>query len=603
MTEVRFMKDTIGFFAFSSLKNRLFLVFLLLILLPYSFLHFQSVSRIETSFTQQIIRQNTDQLEQLKLAFEDMRITAFRIALRLEKDPAVADLLIGNTSLGAEERHKRMEDLWNGIRSNTLPSPFVYYSIMDRNGMAYASYAPNKPLSYELQLAKPELAELKDGQQSYLWTPKEESDLQPEVSKSPRLLTLYSSFRAGGGERIGLIRISIDFQAWLSSMARSFPITQDFYLLDEAGGILGGTGYPTEQALLSFNRAEAGYAESSHRIEGSYLYNSMPIPAMGWTLASRFPLHLFFGDIAEVKQRVFTTFLAFTLLFVIITFLILSTLTRPLRLLQKKMSEVADKQLMIHLSTGSYKGEVLALAKAFNQMVSDLHALLRRLKAEERQKEAVRFQMLLSQMNPHFLLNTLNVVKWNVLGKGDEQTAELCVSLGKLLETSLNEETDLIHLQEERELTEAYVSIQSFRYDQKFEIRWECDERLDYALVPKLSLQPLVENAIFHGLSQKEREGAIWIRAYAEDGRCCLEVEDNGVGWNPAASQSAARKRKSIGLKNVKERLELLFKQEAALEIHPLAEGTRVRLLFPLLVAAPYSDGGDSDVESAARGG
>lgn len=595
------MKDTIGFFAFSSLKNRLFLVFVLLILLPYSFLHFHSIAQIEDSFTEQIIRQNTDQLEQLKLAFEDMRGTAFRIAVRLEKDPALAGLLREDANVGEAELRKRMEELWNGIRSNTLPSPFVYYAIMDRNGRTYASYSPGKPLDYELLMARPELGELKDGKETYLWTPREESDLRPEDSKSARLLTLYSVFRDGGGERLGLIRISIDFQAWLSSMAKSFPITQHFYLLDENGAILGGTGAATEPGLPDLKRVETEDGESSHRIEDSYLYNSMPIPAMGWTLASRFPLHLFFGDIAEVKQRMITTFLLFTALFVIITFLLLSTLTRPLRLLQKKMSEVADKQLMIHLNTGSYKGEVLALAKAFNQMVSDLHALLRRLKAEERQKEAVRFQMLLSQMNPHFLLNTLNVVKWNVLGKGDEQTAALCVSLGKLLETSLNEETDLIHLQEERELTEAYVSIQSFRYDQKFSIRWECDQELEYALVPKLSLQPLVENAIFHGLSQKDREGVIWIRAYAEGGRCCLEVEDNGVGWNPAASANAARKRKSIGLKNVKERLELLFKREAALDIQPLSEGTRVRLLFPLLVAAPYSEGGDRDVDRAAR--
>lgn len=595
------MKDKLGFFAFSSLKNRLFLVFLLLIVLPYSFLHYYSVSQIENSFTEQIVRQNTEQLEQLKLIFEDMRSMAFRIAVRLEKDPAIAGMLNGATEPPEAERRKRMDDLWNDIKSNALSSPFVYYSLLDRSGRQYASYIPKYPLDYETVLIRDDLRSLKEGGETYVWTEHEESDLRTEDSKSPRLITLYSVFRDSRGEQIGLVRIGIDFQAWLSSMARSFPITQDFYMLGNNGKVLGGTGDTAETALLSFIRDASGYADNYHRIDGAYLYNTMPIPTMGWTLASRFPLQLFFGDIGAVKQRVFTTFLLFTLLFVIITFFILSTLTRPLRLLQKKMAEAADKQLMTHLFTGSYKGEVLALAKAFNQMVSDLQALMRRLKAEERQKEAVRFQMLLSQMNPHFLLNTLNVVKWNVLGKGDEQTAAICVSLGKLLETSLNEETDLIHLHEERELTEAYVSIQSFRYDQTFEICWECGEGLDYALVPKLSLQPLVENAIFHGLSQKNREGVIWIRAYASAGRCYLEVEDNGIGWNAAASHHAARKRKSIGLSNVKERLELLFKHEAALDIDPLPQGTRVRLGFPLLVAAPYAEGGDRDVESAAR--
>ncbi|MNI28312.1 Sensor histidine kinase YehU [compost metagenome] len=192
-------------------------------------------------------------------------------------------------------------------------------------------------------------------------------------------------------------------------------------------------------------------------------------------------------------------------------------------------------------------------------------------------------------------------MKWNVLSKGDEETAAICISLGKLLETGINEDSDLIHLKMERELTEAYVAIQSFRYDQSFEICWECDERLTYALVPKLSLQPLVENAIFHGLSKKKKEGMIWIRAYAEEKRCYLEIEDNGAGWKPASPQNAGRKRKGIGLKNVRERLELLFKQDASLEIEQTHEGTRVRLGFPLLLAKPYTEGGPSDVERTAR--
>ncbi|PYI56267.1 cache domain-containing sensor histidine kinase [Paenibacillus flagellatus] len=596
------MKVRFGFAAFSSLKNRLFLAFLLLILLPYAVLHFRSVSQIERSFVEQISRQNTQQLEQLKLSFEDLRGTVFRIAVRLELDPAIADLLNGRSASGTEERRKEMEALWNEIKSKTLPSPFVYYSLIDRQSREYASYAPAKPADYEALLARPEIASLRNGKSTYVWLPDDATYLRPEDSRSTSLLTLYSLFKDSAGNEAGLIRIGIDFQAWLSSMAKSFPITQDFFLLDGQGRLLGGTGERADAsrmyAFLSEDDFEAG---EPYRVEGSYLYNRMPVPAMNWTLVSRFPLHVIFGDIGQVKQRMVTTFLLFTLVFVAITFGLLSRLTRPLRLLQKKMAELTKHQLLTHLPTGTYKGEVLALAQAFNKMVNDLQALMRRLKAEERQKEAVRFQMLLSQMNPHFLLNTLNLVKWNAMGKGDEQTAGICVSLGKLLETSLNEESDLIHLLEERELTEAYVSIQALRYERSFEIRWECDERLDYALVPKLSLQPLVENAILHGLSNKSREGVIWIRAYTEGERCVLEVEDNGVGWNPSSTPKPERKRKSIGLTNLKERLELLFKQEASMEIVSPAGGSRVRLVFPLLVAAPYNERGTDDVERAAR--
>ncbi len=592
------------FFALSSLKNRLFLAFLLLIILPYSFLQFQSISKIERTFERQIIEQNTEQLEQLKLTFEDLRRTVFLIAVRLEKDPAVVEMLTrGNTFTKEEEtaNRKMMDSIWNEIKSKTLTSPYVYYWLTDRQDHQYASYSPNKQLSYDGYMGQKGIESLKSGQASYLWVSDQESDLGREDSKSPRLVTLYSVLHDSQGREIGLLRISIDFQTWLSSMARSFPITQDFFLLNEKNAIIGGTGEQSDLTLAAFIHADSEHSGTFHLIEGSYLYNQMSVPAMQWTLMSRFPLQLFFGDIEQMKQQMITSFLLFTLLFIVITFFILSTITRPLRLLQKKMSEVSDKVFLTKLPTGKYKGEVLALARAFNKMVHDLQELLRRLKEEERQQEAVRFQMLLSQMNPHFLLNTLNVVKWNVLGKGDEETANICIALGKLLETSLNEEADLIHFKVERELTEAYVSILSFRYEKSFEIRWECDESIAFALVPKLSLQPLVENAIFHGMAHKEREGVIWIRAYAEQGRCCLEVEDNGIGWNPDASAHAGRKRKSIGLKNIKERLELLFKQDARLDIVPTLAGTRVRLSFPLLISAPFSERGTGDVESAAR--
>ncbi|MFK7692491.1 sensor histidine kinase [Paenibacillus sp. HJGM_3] len=601
------MRKVLGMFAPTSLKNRLFLAFILVILLPYSFLQYHNIGKIESSIEQQIIVQNTEQLNQLKFTFEELRSAIFRIAIRLEKDPAITALLANApaTEQAADENRRMMDALWVDIQSKSLTSPYVYYSLTDRRDVQYASYtpAPARSLSYEASLNQQGLDELKNGKVSLLWVSDQESDLRPEDSKNPRLVTLYSLLRDGQGRDIGLLRISIDFQAWLSSMARSFPITQDFYLLGENNDIIGGTGVASTSALTDFVLAESGQSSPSHRIEGNYLYNRMPLPAMQWTLVSRFPLQLFFGNIDQMKQQMVTTFLLFTLVFVVITFFILSKITRPLRLLQKKMSEITDNVFLTLLPTNKYKGEVLALAKAFNKMVHDLQALMRRLKEEERQKEAVRFQMLLSQMNPHFLLNTLNVVKWNVMSKGDHETANICMALGKLLETSLNEEADLIHLRQERELTEAYVSILSFRYEKSFEIRWEIDESIDYALVPKLSLQPLVENAIFHGMSLKEREGVIWIRAYADQGRCRLEVEDNGSGWKTETMANAGRKRKSIGLKNIRERLELLFKKEGRLEIEPLPTGTRVQLVFPLLISAPYSEGGTDDVERIARGG
>ncbi|GIP38527.1 hypothetical protein J31TS4_18070 [Paenibacillus sp. J31TS4] len=595
------MKGITGFFALSSLKNRLFLAFLLLIFLPYALLQLYNYSQIELALKRQVSRQNMQQLEQLKIRFEDLRSTVFRIAILLEKDPSITDALSGEGG-GEEVRTKLLEDKFNEITGRILPSPFVYYALADLHGHVYTSYHPAKPLSEAAFLINPETRELLRGPLTYRWV-NAPNDLDASDSKNPRLLTLYSSFAEEGGPPRALLRISIDFQAWLSSMARTFPLLQDFYILDERGRPLAATAEQTFDPASV--RPPGSYAytlqddEDAYWIEDAYLYNRVDMPTTQWGLISRFPLHLLFGDIEHLKNRTLTTLLLSTVLFVLITFLILSRITRPLRLLQHKMAEIVDRRFNASIPTKSYSGEVLALAQSFNNMAADLRMLVSRLKSEERQKEAVRFQVLLSQMNPHFLLNTLNTVKWNALSRGDEVTADICQSLGRLLETGLNVSADLLHLKEELELVEAYVSIQSYRYERQFQVQIEVEPGLHYALVPKLSLQPLVENAIFHGLAAKQ-DGTIRIRVYAEGKQCVLEVEDDGVGFGRTQPQ-AGRKRKGIGLTNVQERLELLFKRDGKLEIQPLAEGTLVRLTFPLLVAAPYEEGGENHVERAAR--
>ncbi|MNI22365.1 hypothetical protein D3C73_759190 [compost metagenome] len=282
-----------GFFALSSLKNRLFLAFLALILLPYSYLQFHSFNKIQHTFEQQIIHQNTEQLEQLKLIFENLRSTVFLIALRLEIEPIVSEVLNGDLTYGEEERRKQMDGMWNEINSKVLPSPYVYYSLLDRGGNQYASYTPKKTLTYDQVMASEGADDLRNGRIKYLWDPGEQSDLRPEDSKSSRLLTLYLMHFDEQQQRNGLLRIGIDFQAWLSSMARSFPITQDFFLLDERGTVLGGTGEQEDTALTAFRQTDSTDTSSTHQFNGMYLYNRMPVPAMKWTLVSRFRSNCF----------------------------------------------------------------------------------------------------------------------------------------------------------------------------------------------------------------------------------------------------------------------------------------------------------------------
>src|SRR5690606_15457932 len=158
-----------------------------------------------------------------------------------------------------------------------------------------------------------------------------------------------------------------------------------------------------------------------------------------------------------------------------------------------------------------------------------------------RQKQAVRFQMLLYQMNPHFLLNTLNTVKWIARKEKQADIAGICTSLGLILEASLNSDIELISLKEEIKLLRSYEFIQACRFREHFTIIYETEDAVQYALVPKFSLQPLAENCIAHGFNMTDGRGTIWVRARAEGSELVLEVEDNGIGMEEAARRPVRR--------------------------------------------------------------
>lgn len=319
------------------------------------------------------------------------------------------------------------------------------------------------------------------------------------------------------------------------------------------------------------------------------LINYVYIESLDWYMVNRIPLAVLFNEISGLKQRYFLTFFAFTAAFVLIAFMISATFTRPLSHLQNKMKDVVRKNLKIRIPEGRSHGEVLELTRTFNTMLDDTNKLIAQLKAEERQKEAVHFHMLLAQMNPHFLLNTLNTMKWSAIRSGNEEISEMCVSLGKLLEVSLNAEVELVYLKDEIELVQAYLHIQRIRYQGSFEVTCDFDDELEYALVPKLSLQPLVENAIRHGVGPLTERGQISIRIYRNDkAQLTLEVGDNGIGMEESRRLQVTRTRKGIGLSNLKERLRLLFKGQSELEILQLSPGTLIRFSIPFLLSTPY---------------
>lgn len=587
------IKEWSGVILPQKLKYRLFLAFVLLILLPFCLLNMSNYRKIEAVIQAKISEQSHAQLESLQGALQDQMSIAFKTLIFLEQDSTVRSILKAPQQNKVLENMNLMEEQFKGLNNSFfLYNPSVYFTVLDMHGNIYTSYLPKEPLDYRGLISHPRFQDSLNKGEMYQWVPHDDNYVFRDISASPSLLSLYAVMRDHNHHAYGLVRISIDYAYWFQSVLHSSGDYQEYFIFTGQGDRVAQSvvnGHLSQHAVHSVltEPSRNGYL-IDHDSES--LINFSYIDSLDWYMVNRIPLAILFSEIHVLKQNYFVTFGLFTAAFIIIAFGIAYTVTRPLAQLQMKMKQAVRKDLSIRLPEQRYKGEIQELARTFNTILSDMNEMIQRLKMEERQKDAVHFQMLLAQMNPHFLLNTLNTMKWIALRHEQDDIAEICISLGKLLETSLNSEVDLIYLKEEMELIRAFVYIQQIRYNHRFQVEIDDDLGHDYVLVPKLSLQPLVENAIKYGIAYRPEGGIIRIRI-RNNGQesLVIEVEDNGIGFEQARQQKTDKKRSGIGLNNIRQRLNLLFKEKGSLEIVHLKEGTMVRLTLPFLLSTPYN--------------
>ncbi|HEY0826684.1 MAG TPA: histidine kinase [Bacilli bacterium] len=587
-----------------TLKYRLFTAFFLLILIPFSLLNIYNYHKMEILMQQNISEQSLEQLERMNRMLDDVMSIAFKTYVLLGQDSLAADILKNPVKRDRFDNKFLIEERFKSINNSFfLYTPFVYYTLLDLKENVYTSYQPDVPLHYEAIVSEKQFNHMMEGERPYNWVTNDPNYVANDISSSPYLLSLYALLKDANFQTYGIARVSIDYSYWFKNIVRQAPAQHDYYIINQKSETVAKSNSQAKLSPASIKQIiKAGGSGYFVDDQAGNMINYSYISSLGWYMINSIPMDILFDKMNRLKNQYFLTFLLFTLAFAIMTFIISKTITKPLDHLQKKMSEVINKNFKVKLPEEKYRGEILLLTRTYNQMLDDMNVLIQKLKFEERQKEAVHFQMLLSQTNPHFLLNTLNIIKWLALRKDIPEISEICVSLGKLLETSLYAEQDLIFLKDELELVEAYVLIQRYRNDKPIHISYEIGENLQYALIPKLSIEPLVENAFIHGLSKRIYDGVVSIVVWAENNQLKVEVKDNGVGLEETAKLPNSHKRKGIGLMNIQERLQLLFREGSDFAIESSDRGTTVSFRIPLLVSPPYVEEDKQDVESSDRG-
>ncbi|KGP78868.1 helicase Ski2 [Paenibacillus sp. MAEPY2] len=599
-----------------TFKHRILFSFLLFLLAPIAILFLYNFRESEMMLQRDASDSNVKQLEGIKADLIDLMSLVMKTGMLLDQDSVLREVMQKPELYDAIHRKRIVENKFASIENSFfLTGATVFYTLIDLKGNAYTSYTPENSLNYAHISTEPWVQELKRTEgQRYVW---KSNDLTTGVRerKGNRMLSLYEVLRDDGLQPFAYGRFSIDYEEWFQEKTKKNPFGSDreeaYFLLDGHGNTMLqsklGEDVPStvSSAIATASQSqgqEQGQDSSSQSIVNNHmLYTYTKIQELDGYLVKKIPLSLLFEEVNKQKLRFYTVYGAILLLFVLLTYLISSTVTGSLKQLQRKMETTVKLNLKTKLPEQG-RGELLALTRSFNFMIADINNLLEQLKLEERQKQFVRFQVLLGQMNPHFLLNTLNTIKSIALDKDEDEIYEICVSLGKILETTLNLEVDLILLKEEIVLIESYMDIQRKRFGHGIELHYEVSRDLEYALIPKFCLQPLVENSLIHGFGQTQLEGRIDIRASCDHSLLILEVVDNGMGIKKSQANQSYRKRKSIGVQNLRESLELMFKnQPTGLRLESTDEGTKVIMHFPLLLSKPYLKEGNTIVAHIDR--
>lgn len=322
-----------------------------------------------------------------------------------------------------------------------------------------------------------------------------------------------------------------------------------------------------------------------------YVVFYAPIPnSYGWFLCTAVHRSELFMD-AELLARSLVG-IGIVLLFVAISvsFLVSNLATKRIRILSGAMQDVRQGNLETSISLNG-NDELSDLAEDFNVMVADIKKLMHKVYQQQKEERQRELQVLQSQINPHFLYNTLDTLQWKALEHGAHELSDLIVSLSSFFRISLSKGKEFITLEKELEHVKNYLVIQQFRYRDILEYNIDCDTKLYKCSLPKILIQPLVENAIYHGIKPKLGSGAIRISVFEEDNILKIVVKDNGVGMNEEKLNQIKNNLdkhytgNNYGLYNVSRRIFLNYGENYGLDIDSEENtGTTVTVRLPKMM-------------------
>lgn len=412
----------------------------------------------------------------------------------------------------------------------------------------------------------------------------------------PWVITLSRGIRdrSGSGEKEGVFFIDLNYSAISELCDQSTVGTKGYaFILDAKGNIVY---HPQQQQLYNELQTEnISLIMDTDEVtvltgtgNDGKLYSISRSEKTGWTVVDCTNVKELLSKSRQAQSVYVLTAIILVIVALLFSRFMARSITLPIQKLRDSMKKVQEGDFSVSDVVVDSKNEIGSLTKSFDVMTHRIHELMEQNVHEQEEKRKSELKALQSQINPHFLYNTLDSIIWMAEGKKNEEVVLMTASLARLLRQSISNEDEVVPIANEVEYARGYLTIQKMRYKDKLEFQIEVDSSILYIPLIKLVLQPIIENAIYHGLKYKESKGLLIVKGFMKDGNAVLQVIDDGVGMDEETLAHIYDKHKvnyhsnGVGVYNVQKRLKLYYGEDYGITYtSELGKGTTATITIP----------------------
>ena len=592
---------TLQVFQYLNIRTSILLLFSTLIISALLLISF-----ISLNYTEKIARNNsvdytTKIIKQINNDIDSYIVSMDNISTLVAKNSAVQSYLFDDdSSVNYEINNKRILELFETVRETR--EDICNIAIIDKNDKYIINDGKDK-LSEFVSLEDNgwyKNAVLRNGD-----TFVSSSHVQNVIKDNYKwVITLCRTLiNPYTNEHEGVFFIDLNYNA-ISDLCEKNSLGKKGYvfIIDENGNIIY---HPKQQLIYSglmsekiekIMSSEENYFVTDVKGD-SCVYTFSKSPKTGWTVVGVAYMDELIKNDKEMKAVYGIITSVILGLAMLISIVISKEITKPLQVLRDSMKEV-EKGNFENVNIEVFnKNEIWSLSNSFNIMIAEIKKLMEQNIQEQKQKRKSELKALQSQINPHFLYNTLDSIIWMAEGNKTKEVVVMTSSLAKLLRQSISNEEEITTIEKEIDYVKSYLTIEKMRYKDKLEFKIDVQKSIYYVDIIKLVLQPIVENAIYHGIKYKEGKGMILIEGYDYDNDVEILVKDNGIGMNKDQLDSIFDSKKKndksngVGVNNVQMRLQLSYGKEYGLvyESEPL-KGTTVKIKIPKKGKSVYEE-------------